>query len=61
MYDQSWVEMQMLKYYSDLAMIPELASGAITLLTGSKSDMELQNEVRILLKPGTAQFVSDLT
>ena len=44
-YDQGWIEAEMVGCYDDVTMIPELAKGAVTLLTSSKTDEELQNEV----------------
>ena len=36
----------MTKYYTDTSMIPELSNGTSSLLLTSKSNEELQNEVR---------------
>ncbi|KAL7638072.1 UNVERIFIED_CONTAM: hypothetical protein RMT77_011697 [Armadillidium vulgare] len=44
-YDRSWVEAEMLKYYTDTAMISELANVTVSLLLGTKSNMELENEL----------------
>ncbi|XP_050739858.1 activating signal cointegrator 1 complex subunit 3-like [Eriocheir sinensis] len=49
MYDRSWVEAQMLGYYSDTSIVAELSSGTHTLLMSSKGDDELQNELFDLL------------
>lgn len=44
-YDKSWVEAEMLKYYTDTSIVSELSSGTMALLISSKGDDELQNEV----------------
>lgn len=44
-YDHGWVEAEMLAYYVDTSMIPELAKGTVALLMSSKTDEELQNEL----------------
>ncbi|KAK8385131.1 hypothetical protein O3P69_012135 [Scylla paramamosain] len=48
-YDKSWVEAQMLAFYTDTSIVAELSNGTYTLLTGSKGDDELQNELFDLL------------
>lgn len=49
-YDQSWMEVEMLKYYADSpGMIPELSNGTMALLISNKSNEELQNELFDLL------------
>lgn len=48
-YDKSWVEAEMLKYYTDTSIVSELSSGTIALLISSKGDDELQNEMFELL------------
>nr|XP_045603528.1 activating signal cointegrator 1 complex subunit 3-like [Procambarus clarkii] len=48
-YDKSWIEMEMLKYYTDTSMVAELSKGTMTLLVSSKGDDELQNEMFDLL------------
>lgn len=48
-YDKSWIEMEMLKYYTDTSIVAELSKGTMTLLASSKGDDELQNEMFELL------------
>lgn len=57
MYDQAWVEAEMVGCYDDVTMIPELAKGVVTLLSTSKKSEELQNEVR----PNKGQIVAIIT
>lgn len=53
-YDKSWIEVEMLKYYSDTSIVSELSNSTMTLLLSSKADDELQNELFELL--GFEQF-----
>ena len=48
-FDQDWVIAKMVSFYDDTSMVPMLAKGAMTLLTSSKSDDELQTELFDLL------------
>ncbi|KAK7076031.1 hypothetical protein SK128_002440, partial [Halocaridina rubra] len=48
-YDRSWIEAEMLKYYSDTSIISELSNSTMTLLCSPKADDELQNELFDLL------------
>ncbi|XP_042220102.1 activating signal cointegrator 1 complex subunit 3-like [Homarus americanus] len=48
-YDKSWIEMEMLKYYTDISIVAELSKGTLTLLVSSKGDDELQNDMFDLL------------
>ncbi|KAK4325026.1 hypothetical protein Pmani_004371 [Petrolisthes manimaculis] len=48
-YEKSWVEAEMLRYYTDTSIVSELSNGTMTLLLSSKNDNELQNELFELL------------
>jgi len=44
-YDEDWLIARMTVHYADISMVPMLAKGAMTLLTSTKSNEELQTEV----------------